>query len=89
MIHLKLNKEQLDELHKQAAENPCVRARRKCWVVYLKGNGYAHQEIVKVVRVDEDSITAYLKKYRDGGLPGFWPRTTARERDNWMRMHRS
>ncbi|MBM3230003.1 IS630 family transposase, partial [Candidatus Parvarchaeota archaeon] len=70
MIHLELNKEQLDELHKQAAENTCVRARKKCWVVYLKGNDYAHQEIAKVVRVDEDSVTEYLKKYRDGGLPG-------------------
>jgi transposase len=69
MINLELSKEHLDELHKQAAENPCVRVRKKCWVVYLKGNGYTHQEIAKVVRVDEDSITGYLKKYRDGGLP--------------------
>ena len=70
MIHLELSKEHLDELHKQATENSCVRSRKKCWVVYLKGNGYTHLEIARVVRVTEDSITEYLKKYRDGGLPG-------------------
>jgi transposase len=69
MIDLKLTAEQLDELHKEATENPCVRARKKCWVVYLKGKGYAHREIAGVVRVDGDTVTDYLRKYRDGGLP--------------------
>jgi hypothetical protein len=27
----------LAELHKEASGNPCARARKKCWVVYLKG----------------------------------------------------
>jgi transposase len=70
MIDLELTKEQLDELHKEATENPCARARKKCWVVYLRGKGYAHREIAGVVRVDEDTVTGYLRKYRDGGLPG-------------------
>jgi hypothetical protein len=39
-------------------------------VVYLKGKGYAHREIADVVRVDEDTVTEYVRKYRDGGLPG-------------------
>jgi transposase len=69
MIDLKLTAEQLDELHKEASENPCARARKKCWVVYLKGKGYAHREIAGVVRVDGDTVTDYLRKYRDGGLP--------------------
>ena len=62
MIDLKLTEEQLDELHKEATENPCMRARKKCWVVYLKGKGYAHQEIADVVRVEGDTVTAYLRK---------------------------
>jgi transposase len=70
MIDLKLTEAQLDELHKEASENPCARARKKCWVVYLKGKRYAHQEIADVVRVDCDTVTEYLRKYRDGGLPG-------------------
>jgi transposase len=69
MIDLELTQEQLDQLHKEATENSCVRARKKCWVVYLKGKGYAHREIADVVRVDGDTVTEYLRKYRNGGLP--------------------
>jgi transposase len=69
MIHLELNKQQLDELYKEATENPVARARKKCWVVYLKGKGYAHRQIADVVRVDRDSVTEYLNKYSNGGLP--------------------
>jgi transposase len=68
MIDLELTQEQLDELHKEASENPSARARKKCWVVYLRGKGYAHREIVDVVRVDGDTVTDYVRKYRDGGL---------------------
>ena len=70
MIRIELSKEQLDELYKEATENSSARARKKCLVVYLKGNGYQHREVANLIRVDEDSITEYLKKYRDGGLPG-------------------
>ncbi len=37
MIELELTKEQFDELHREASKNPVERARRKCWVVYLRG----------------------------------------------------
>jgi len=70
MIEPELTKEQLDELYKEATENPNARARKKCWVVYLKGKGYAHREVAEVVRVDRDTVTEYLGKYRNGGLPG-------------------
>lgn len=70
MIDLELTEAQLDELHKAASENPRARARRKCWVVYLRGQGYPCQEIADVVRVDCDTVTEYLRKYRDGGLHG-------------------
>ncbi len=70
MIDLDLTETQLDELHREASVNPCERARRKCWVVYLRGNGYACREIAGLVRVDADTVTEYLRKYRDGGLPG-------------------
>lgn len=69
MIELEVTEEQLDELHKEASENPSARARKKCWVVYLRGKGFAHREIADVVRVDGDTVTNYVRKYRDGGLP--------------------
>lgn len=70
MINLKLTEEQLAELHKEASENSSARARKKCWVVYLKGKGFAHREIADLIRVDGDTVTEYLRKYRDGGLAG-------------------
>lgn len=69
MIDLNLTEKQLDELHREASENPSARARKKCWVVYLKGKGFAHREIADVVRVDGDTVAGYVRKYRDGGLP--------------------
>ena len=70
MIDLELTEAQLDELHTEASENPRARARRKCWVVYLRGKGYPCREIADVVRVDGDTVTEYLRKYRNGGLHG-------------------
>lgn len=69
MIDLNLTEKQLGELHKEASENPNARARKKCWVVYLRGKGFAHREVADVVRVDGDTVTDYVRKYRDGGLP--------------------
>lgn len=69
MITLELTEEQLDELYKEASGNPNERARKKCWVVYLRGKGFAHREIADVVRVDEDTVTNYVRKYSAGGLP--------------------
>lgn len=70
LIDLALTEAQLDELHTAASENPRARARRKCWVTYLRGKGYPCREIADVVRVDGDTVTEYLRKYRDGGWPG-------------------
>jgi transposase len=70
MIDLKLTEGQWEELHKEASENSGRRARKKCWVVSRKGKGYAHQEIADVVRVEGDTVTASVRKYRDGGLAG-------------------
>lgn len=70
MIELNLTETQLDELHQEASHNPCARARRKCWVVYLRGKGFACREIADLVRVDTDTVTGYVRKYLDGGLSG-------------------
>jgi transposase len=39
-------------------------------VVYLKSQGLKHKEISQLCRVSKDSVTPYLKMYRDGGLEG-------------------
>lgn len=69
MITFELTKEQLDEVRKEAFDNLSARARKKCWVVFLKGRGYMHRDIASLLSIDEDTVTKYLKTYSDGGLP--------------------
>lgn len=68
MIELELTEQQFDELHREANKNPVERARRKCWVVYLRGRGITRKEVASIVRVDEDTVTEYVRKYVEGGL---------------------
>ena len=67
MIELELTEQQFDELHREANKNPVERARRKCWVVYLRGRGITRKEVASIVRVDEDTVTEYVRKYVEGG----------------------
>ncbi len=38
--------------------------------VYLKSQGLKHKEISLLCRISKDSLTQYLKMYRDGGIDG-------------------
>lgn len=68
--HLELTDEHLDELHREAFGNPDTRGRKRCLAVYLKGQGLGHGEIARLVRVEGDTVTAWIKTYRDSGLAG-------------------
>lgn len=67
---LKLTKQQLDDLYEEMMSNPEHRARTKCLVVYLRALGKLRYEIAEIVRIDEDSVTNYVKEYLKGGLEG-------------------
>ena len=68
MLAIEIKSEDLDTLHNEIMSNLYPRARPKCMVVYLKGMGYLHTEIAEIVRVNEDTVTHYIKKYAAGGL---------------------
>ncbi len=65
---LKLTPQKLDELHEEMTSNPEPRARKRCLVLYLRAKGLSRSEVADIARVDEDSVTNYVKKYLDGGL---------------------
>ena len=67
---LKPTQQQLDDLYEEMMSNPEQRARTKCIVVYLRALGKSRREIAEIVRIDEDSVTNYVKKYLKGGLEG-------------------
>jgi len=61
---------QLDELFPEMTLNPNPRVRKKCWVVYLRINGYRRKEVAELLRIDEDTVSNYTKNYDESGLPG-------------------
>jgi transposase len=65
---LKLTQQKLDELHEELTSNPEPQARKKSLVVYLRAMGIPRNEVAKLARVDEDTVTNYVKKYLKGGL---------------------
>ena len=68
MISIEFTPEILDSLYNYIMTCPDERARKKCLVLYLKGMGLSHKEIAAIARVDQDTVTNYLKQYAQNGL---------------------
>lgn len=68
MIKLELTEEQLNELFKNMSSSNNPQDRKKCLIVYLSVMGYSRQEVAKIARVNEDTVTNYIKLYKVGGL---------------------
>ena len=65
-----MTEKQLDELFPEMTLNKNSRARTKCLVVYLRKKGYQRKEVAELLRIDEDTVTNYTKKYEESGLQG-------------------
>jgi len=65
---LELTEQQLDELYSEMSSNNNPRNRKKCLIIYLSAMGYSRQEVAKIARVNEDTITNHVKRYSEGGL---------------------
>ncbi len=61
---------QLDELFHEMILNANPRVRKKCLVVYFRKKGYRREEVAELLRIDEDTVTNYTKKYDESGLAG-------------------
>jgi hypothetical protein len=59
---------QLDELFSEMTLNTKSRIRTKCFVVYLRKKGFRREEVAELLRIDEDTVTNYTKKYDGSGL---------------------
>ena len=65
-----MTEKQLDELFPEMTLNTNSRVRKKCLVVYLRKKGYRREEVAELLRIDEDTVTNYTKKYDESGLQG-------------------
>lgn len=68
MIHIEFTEEQKKDLHYWRFHHPHPRVQRKMEVVWLKSQGVAHQEIARLVNIDMDTVTEYLRQYQEGGI---------------------
>ena len=71
MIVLETTKEQLNELQEHMLNNENRQVRKKCMIIYLREKDFSCRQISDLVKVDKDTVTNTLKKYRDGGLQRF------------------
>jgi transposase len=65
-----MTEKQLVELFPEMTLNTNPRVRKKCLVVYLRKTGYRREVVAELLRIDEDTVTHYTKKYDESGLPG-------------------
>jgi transposase len=70
MIRIDFSEGDIASLHHERFNHPHSAIRKRMEVVYLKSQGLKHKEISQLCRVSKDSVTPYLKMYRDGGLEG-------------------
>lgn len=68
MIQISFSKDEISELKKEKDNNPFPKVRRRCYVLYLKSQGYAHKEIAKIIGISAQTVTDHLKLYQQGGL---------------------
>jgi len=70
MIQLEFTEDEIEELHYQRFHHPHPRVQQRMEAVYLKGLGYAHQEIGRIVGVSQKTLRGYLRLYQAGGIEG-------------------
>ena len=70
MIRLEFNQETIKDLDYQRYHYPHPRVQRKMEAVYLKSQGVSHQDIKRLVRISENTLLNYLRRYQTDGIEG-------------------
>jgi len=65
-----MTEKQLDELFPEMTLEYEFTHTKKCLVVYLRKKGYRREEVAELLRIDEDTVTNYTKKFDESGLQG-------------------
>jgi transposase len=70
MLLLTVPEEDKKVLARERYVHPHPRVQQRMWAVWLKDEGFAHQDIARAVGVTDDTVLSYLMSYREGGLDG-------------------
>lgn len=68
MIKIAFSSQEIEQLHYEARYHPHPRVRQRMNVLYLKAQGYQHQEIGQIVKVSQKTLRGYLRMYQEGGI---------------------
>jgi transposase len=68
MIQIEFSPAEIDALEYERYHYPHPQVQRKMEVLYLKSQGVAHQDIRRIARICETTLTTYLRQYQEGGL---------------------
>ena len=68
MIRITFTEDEIQQLQNERFTHHHPRVRRKMEVVFLKSQGFSHQEIGKLVGITQDTLRKYLEQYISGGI---------------------
>ena len=68
MIRIEFSEADLKVLLREKKSHPDPRVRRRMETLHLKGLGYSHQEIGRIVGITQKTLRSYLRLYQAGGL---------------------
>lgn len=68
MIQLSFSAAEIEQLHYERFHHPHPRVQQKMEALYLKSQGYPHQEIARLLRVTKPTLLSYLRDYETGGI---------------------
>ncbi len=68
MITISFSDAEIDALHYERFHHPHPHVQKKIEVLYLKSQGFSHQDICRIVRISEVTLVKYLTAYLEGGI---------------------
>lgn len=68
MIRIDFTDAEVEQLHYARRYHEHSRVRQRMEAVYLKSLGYQHQEIGKIMQIDQKTLRSYLRMYQAGGI---------------------
>lgn len=68
MITLTFTEEEIAVFKPEKNDTPFPKVRRRCEGVYLKSQGFKHQEIENIIGISHGTVTSHLKRDQQGGI---------------------
>jgi len=68
MLRIEFTAEEVEQLHYERRYHEHPRVRQRMEALYLKALDYQHQEIGRIMQIDQKTLRSYLQMYQAGGI---------------------